>query len=220
VQKEHTDVLCSSSPNELVYNIPELHHKPLFIQEYLLFRSLKEFVDADIDWKTVHVLLRLTRLETGSSLSLANNTTAFRDRERLVIRLGAATESFQHHIRIGQSYTFRNFSFHSSLVNEAQFSNDHTTEFADAEKLSNDLVLRSWQKGDWFIPLGMNEKKKLSDFFIEQKVPLFEKHSIPLLESDGNIVWVCGYRLDNRYKITEQTTKIAKFVYQPHQQKT
>lgn len=217
ITEESKTVLVSSSRTELVYNILELHKKSPFLQEYLLYSSLKKFADTDIDFTTVNSILQLSRLETGSSISLSHNMTAFRDRERLVIRYTEPTNVFEHHITLGQEYTFEDFRFASSLVNKATFSDDHSIECADAEKLSDKLILRQWRDGDWFIPLGMHEKKKLSDFFIEQKVPIFQKHSIPLLESDGNIVWVCGYRLDERFKITNHTTKIAQFVYQPHQ---
>jgi tRNA(Ile)-lysidine synthase len=220
IAEENKTVLISSSSAELVYSISELHKKSLFIQEYLLYRSLKDFVEAEIVFSTVKSILQLSQLETGSSISLANGVSAFRDRERLIIKYVESSPSFEYHINIGKYYAFNNYCFNSSLVNEAQFSADCATEYVDAEKLSNELILRQWHDGDWFIPLGMKEKKKLSDFFIEQKVPICQKHSIPLLESDGNIVWVCGYRLDERFKVTTKTKKIAKFVYQPQQRNT
>ncbi|MFD2600361.1 tRNA lysidine(34) synthetase TilS [Sphingobacterium corticis] len=84
----------------------------------------------------------------------------------------------------------------------------------DQEKLIFPLRIRSWEVGDRFIPLGMNGSKKISDFFIQQKIPLTEKKHIPLLvNGNGEIIWIVGYRLDNRYKITENTKKVATFVY-------
>ncbi len=88
-------------------------------------------------------------------------------------------------------------------------------EYVDAERLGQHLVLRSWHAGDWFIPLGMKTKKKLSDFFTDQKVPRYQKTSIPVLESDGTIVWICGRRLDDRFKLTEHTRTAIRLTYQP-----
>jgi len=74
------------------------------------------------------------------------------------------------------------------------------------------LTLRSWQQGDHFYPLGMKATKKLSDFFIDQKVPLHEKKEIPLLvNGNDDIIWIGGYRLDERYKVSRKTKKVTIF---------
>lgn len=82
----------------------------------------------------------------------------------------------------------------------------------DAGLLSYPLSLRNWQQGDYFYPLGMKTRKKLSDFFIGQKVPLHRKDQIPVLvNGNGDIIWIAGFRVDNRYKITPGTKKISIF---------
>jgi tRNA(Ile)-lysidine synthase len=84
--------------------------------------------------------------------------------------------------------------------------------YVDHELLIYPLVLRSRQPGDVFVPLGMKTHKKLSDFFIDEKVPLPEKDKIPLLiNGNGDIIWVAGMRQDNRYKVTATTKKVAIF---------
>ena len=77
----------------------------------------------------------------------------------------------------------------------------------DIDKLQFPLKLRKWEKGDWFMPLGLKGKKKLSDFFINQKLSLADKEKIWLLVSGEDIVWVIGKRIDNRFRITPDTKK-------------
>jgi tRNA(Ile)-lysidine synthase len=84
--------------------------------------------------------------------------------------------------------------------------------FVDAEQLIFPLVIRFWQDGDRFMPFGMKQSKKISDFLIGQKVPLPNKSKIPLLiNGNGEIIWVAGLRQDNRYKVNTTTKKVVIF---------
>jgi tRNA(Ile)-lysidine synthase len=78
----------------------------------------------------------------------------------------------------------------------------------DFDKLVFPLILRKWQPGDRFIPLGMKNFKKLSDFFINEKMSLSEKENTWLLLSGDEIVWISGRRIDNRFKINKQTKHV------------
>ncbi len=80
----------------------------------------------------------------------------------------------------------------------------------DAEKLSFPLLIRKWQQGDYFQPLGMTGFKKISDFFIDEKIPIHEKENAWLLCSGNKIVWIMGQRIDNRFKIKPDTKQVLK----------
>jgi tRNA(Ile)-lysidine synthase len=82
----------------------------------------------------------------------------------------------------------------------------------DTDLLVYPLMLRSWQQSDHFHPLGMKTGQKLSDFFIHQKIPLHLKTTIPLLvNGNGDIAWIGGYRPDERYKVSGKTKKVTIF---------
>lgn len=80
----------------------------------------------------------------------------------------------------------------------------------DAEKVRFPLLIRKWKQGDYFQPLGMSGFKKISDFLIDQKIPLHEKENTWLLCSGKQIIWIMGHRLDNRFKILPETQKVLK----------
>lgn len=84
----------------------------------------------------------------------------------------------------------------------------------DAALLHFPLTIRHWDQGDYFCPLGMRGKKKISDFFIDNKLSIEEKKQVWLLISAGEIVWIIGHRLDNRFKVTAKTKKICEIQYQ------
>lgn len=84
--------------------------------------------------------------------------------------------------------------------------------FVDFDKLIFPLILRSWQQGDKFIPLGMRNFKKISDFFINEKLPLHLKETTSILvNGNGEVIWVAGMRQDNRYKLIKATKKVVIF---------
>ena len=84
----------------------------------------------------------------------------------------------------------------------------------DADSLEqSELQVRKWKQGDKFKPLGMKGWKLLSDFLIDQKLSIPEKEQTWLLTFQGQIVWVIGMRLDDRFKITDSTQKVLRVHY-------
>jgi tRNA(Ile)-lysidine synthase len=102
------------------------------------------------------------------------------------------------------------------LQNNDSFSIDNSPLIAqlDLDKITFPLKLRKWQSGDQFYPFGQNNKKKLSDFFTDLKFSLDEKENCWLLCSDEKIIWIVGYRIDNRYRITPKTKEVLLINWQ------
>jgi tRNA(Ile)-lysidine synthase len=84
------------------------------------------------------------------------------------------------------------------------------TALIDGDKAKFPLTLRNFLPGDRFIPLGMNGRKKVKNFFIDLKVPLGDRKLAPILLCDDKIVCICGHRIDNRFKVTPNTKTVLK----------
>ena len=107
------------------------------------------------------------------------------------------------------------------MVRTPDFQMERTadTAYFDADKLPDRLSLRLPQTGDWFVPFGMRGRKKLSDFFADQKMTRWEKSQQLLLCAGDSIIWVVGRRGDDRFRV-EETTKIIFSVKKMGQRET
>ncbi|UPL49886.1 tRNA lysidine(34) synthetase TilS [Hymenobacter sublimis] len=136
-----------------------------------------------------------------------------KDREQLVITPRTLTKFGTHQLQAGQeALKIDGLHLRTELVEIPEgyeVPRGKAVAALDADALKFPLTVRAWQEGDWFMPIGMKGKKKLSDFLIDQKVPLNLKDNVQVLVSaDGKIAWVIGFRPDDRFKVTEETERV------------
>lgn len=95
-------------------------------------------------------------------------------------------------------------------IKQASFTKNKNELFVSVKDDFFPVILRKWKIGDKFQPFGMNGFKKLSDYFKDQKLSKFDKQAIWILESNQQIVCIVGYRMDNRFKVTDESNQILK----------
>ncbi|KPL06052.1 hypothetical protein AMJ86_10035 [bacterium SM23_57] len=148
-------------------------------------------------------LYRVSRLvgdgKTGKWVSFPGGVRLYRDRDRLVFTSGERCKA------LGIE-----FLAEKRMLQNLDLSQDPYVEWMDGDKLPAPWILRTWQPGDRFQPLGVPGNKKVSDFLVDQKIPRCDKDRVIVLEAAGRIVWVVGYRISQIASITPKTKKVVR----------
>lgn len=179
-------------------------------QKLLLFELLKPF---HFSTMVVDELIESLTKQSGTSFYSPTHRVTI-NRDDLLLSPLTEQNVNAHYVMhsTDQSVTIGSQKISSFHTESRSVEANFNKAFVDADKLIFPLIIRFKQNGDRFMPLGMRNYKKLSDFLIDHKVPLPEKDKIPLLvNGNGEIIWVAGLRQDNRYKVTITTKKVVIF---------
>ncbi|MFW6370403.1 MAG: tRNA lysidine(34) synthetase TilS [Bacteroidota bacterium] len=162
----------------------------------------------------VNEVLKLLQSQPGKYVE-SPKYQIFRNRDDFVVALRKEQSSAVYHFNtLDELKKSPFFTMLEHRPKTGTFKSEKRRDVAelDADKIIFPVILRHWKQGDCFVPFGMKGRKKLSDFFTDLKLSKPEKDAVWILESNGHILWVVGYRLDDRFKITEQTQSILKIV--------
>ncbi len=176
----------------------------------LLFEILKEFGFNPTQVANIYDALQ----GLPGKVFISETHTLIKDRKYLIIKKKSArakeeisiyknSEEIKESVNLTISYVKLKKGGDTKIPTLKNFA------YLDADKLKFPLTLAKWKLGDKFRPLGMKDFKKLSDFFIAEKMNLFEKENQWVLHSGKEIVWVLDRRIDDRFKITDKTKRIC-----------
>ncbi|HXX64477.1 MAG TPA: tRNA lysidine(34) synthetase TilS [Bacteroidota bacterium] len=196
-------------------DVAALLSHPRFLQEHAVLSLLEGWVGAQTASEHVLAVLELALKEPGARVLLPGGAEVYRERKDLLLLRAREEAPFSLPVEPGAQYAIGPYRFASCYVQTPGPFGGPCREFIDAERIGGRrLSLRSWREGDAFFPLGMRGRKKISDFFVDEKVPLHEKQRIPILVTDdGDVIWVCGRRLDERFKITQSTRRVLQLEF-------
>jgi tRNA(Ile)-lysidine synthase len=198
--------IFKDSPAGLLVKIEDL--RSLNPQKLLCYELLKPF---NFTESLIGELLNALEKQSGTSFYSSTHRITL-DRQQLIITAIEPTAASNCIIHPADKQI--ELGYHSLHIQYAEgnaFFKDGKA-YVDYDLLIFPLVVRTREAGDVFVPLGMKTHKKLSNFLVDEKVPLPEKDKIPLiLNGNGDIIWVGGMRQDNRYKVSATTKKVAIF---------
>lgn len=154
-------------------------------------------------------IFNLLNAQSGKQV-VSQSHRLIKDRTHLIL----AEITTEENINITINYQEQNIKIPSGILffeTVETLNNVSKNEiFVDAKTLSYPLTVRKWKEGDYFHPLGLNGKKKISKYFKDEKLSLLDKEKCLLLCSNNVIVWVINYRADQRFKVTNKTKNILK----------
>ncbi len=186
-----------------ISELKKLHPLDTWVYELFKYYNFGKHQVSDI--------IRLLDADTGKQLISANHILT-RDRGRIIIS-PSATEEFIP-LTIDSLAGLREIPlFETAEIRDAEdlhISGDPSIACLDAGLIDYPLTIRKWKEGDWFQPLGMKGRKKVSDFLIDMKIPLPEKDKTLVLAMDEQIIWLIGRRIDNRFKVSESTSEVLR----------
>ena len=175
----------------------------------ILFEVIKDY------GFTSHQLNEVLHLTTGAQGSYVQSSTHRIIKNRNWLIIAPVNNENGIHIVIDDDAREVNFSGGTLKIDggdadNINFSDDVHVAEIDQRRIRFPLLLRKWKAGDYFYPLGMKKKKKISRFLIDNKLSKTEKEKLYVIESDKKICWVVGMRIDDRFKITASTKKVLK----------
>lgn len=188
---------------------------PVAIQRHVLRIQLVEFsITADFDLIeslrrsaneliTVIANLSVSRNEKGQVNVYEHRATVF-DESQLSVKLNEPGKAVFDKVKFEWQVSTRR----KNLSWSKQTSGKAGTEFFDAEKIGEEIILRHWRAGDRLQPIGLQSATKLQDLFTNRKIPRQARHKLVVAETRGEIFWVEGLRISENFKLTPQTKRV------------
>ena len=194
-----------------------------YFTTYHKLTLIKEIIgETNLPWRShKYSLLKdyISKSKTGSNLRLNESWMILRDRKKWILSQNKIRKTNTTIDKFGKYSLNNGSSLLLSKTDKLMFTNDKNIEVIDYEKVKNkNLKVRSWVYGDWFQPLGMQGKKKVSDFLVDTKINCFEKENQLVLTANNDIIWLCGQRISDKVKVTKNTSTMMELSYKKYVQ--
>jgi len=211
---------------EACFSIDELRSAGPWLAKWILLEAITMYApDTPRRGTTADKVYRLLDSQVGRKV-LLNSVVVWRERNQLLFRKNPEQDGAEREFTSeadGLRISLPGATICPGGVLECIIleNETHTTDAVklnadknivhfDAARAREELILRTWRAGDRFYPLGLDGSKKVKSFLTDQKIPSSNRDGIPVLVSGGEIVWVVGQRLDERYKISPDTEKVVR----------
>ncbi|NQU16620.1 MAG: tRNA lysidine(34) synthetase TilS [Candidatus Saganbacteria bacterium] len=226
VKEALKEVTITEKEYQIELDISRLRALEAPVQGHLIRAAIEKLKGnlSELAFSHIHDISKNLSSTEGWELHLPDKIFAIGNRNKLLIskeKPPAPTKKSFHYkmsvpgqVIIEETNTIITASLHEDINKDEIEGSSNTTVFVDFEEVGRELIIRSRRNGDRFYPLGMKGAKKLQDFFVDNKVPKEERDIIPVIESQGRIIWVAGQRIDERVKVDKKTDKAVRLTLQ------
>lgn len=198
------------------------------IQRYLLRKAIEALAGNLRDVEAHHIENALKALDkpAGKTIQLPYNLVFIVEYDNYLIGTDAAALSpfppfeGEFELKVPGKNTAGNWKVETEIIDSTQNTiplnkkgESKFIAYFDYGKIKDNLRVRTWQAGDRFQPLGMKSEKKLGMFLIDARIPHAWRNRIPLVCAGDRIIWVAGYRIDDRFKVTSRTKQVLKVAF-------
>ncbi|MFC1554124.1 tRNA lysidine(34) synthetase TilS, partial [candidate division KSB1 bacterium] len=214
-------VLISKEKDKIILDISSFKVYFTLLQQNIIFKCFENI--GATEYKEIELFSKkvvdfVNNDGKKKHLNLSTEFSVYIDGSELVL-LRTGRNEFRFDLRIDEKFHFPEIGIdlelnslkildEMSLEESISRFKKKYDEVIDKNKVKEPLILRTWKKGDFFQPLGMRNNRKLSDFFIDQKIPEPLKRTIPIICDEEKIVCICGLRINERVRITNNTKEI------------
>jgi tRNA(Ile)-lysidine synthase len=197
---------------------------PPALQRHLLRQAIEELLGnlRDIETRHIEEMLAILDKPAGKSLNLPGNLVFIIEYDRYLITLKSTDLSpfpvinGEFVMKIPGETLFPGWTVKATFIKQEQMG-EKKSEFVaylNSDRIGDRLVIRCRQHGDRFQPLGMSQTKKLGEYMIDAKIPRAWRQRVPIVCSPEHIVWVVGWRIDGRVKVTENNKQVLRLEFQ------
>jgi tRNA(Ile)-lysidine synthase len=182
-----------------------------FLKGEIVQSIVKKLGSQPVSMGTVDRIIALTHSDLHAECRVTGAITAVRDRTEIVFSMENVAEVYAN-IGVAETVDVGIFALRLSgcTKKEVKLGTNPAVEYFDASLLPKQLTIRTWREGDNFRPLGLGGSMKISDFLTNSKVSVVERKRIVVLCAGSEIIWVCGMRISDSFKITSATKHIIR----------
>lgn len=209
--------------NAVVLDRGKFLRLPLALRRQFLRRSIENLLGSLKDIETRHIegLLSALRKPAGKKISLPSGLSFTVEYDRYLLGADpAALSPFpplagEYSLKIPGETELPGWRVQAAFLDRKEVNNADSgfTACFDLAKTGRQLTVRTRRAGDRFQPLGMTQTKKLGIFMIDSRIPGAWRDRIPIVCSAGHILWVVGWRLDERVKVTPDTERVLRLAF-------
>lgn len=209
-------VITKKTNTSLTIHLESFKAISMFLQGEILLRSIKSHFEISLTLLHIEGILQLLEKETGSRHTINEHLQVVKERNELIITNHHRFKEAPQFIQKAGKFTFGEWTLLLEKVarQSVEFTNDPFVEYLDEDTLPALLILRHWEHGDKFAPIGMfGLEQNVSDYLTNAKIAHLERESVVVLASTTRIFWVCGHRLSESCKVGDNTINVLKATF-------